>query len=342
MENLTNQRRIASLHSAVAPLRHLLENNSVTEIMLNADGRVWIDEIGCGMSCTDVVMSTEEAERMIRLVAATSNTEINERNPSLAGKLPGWGARLQASVPPIVDRPVFALRKPARMVYTLDDYVQRGIISSEPARLLELAVKSRKNILIGGGTASGKTTFANALLQIVAGTQDRVYIVEDNPELQCSAENMLQILVQASSYTHQRAIKDALRYRPDRIIVGEVRDGAALDLLKAWNTGHPGGLATIHANDPAGMLDRLVQLVEEVVPKAPRYLIAESVDICVHIKRDRSHPAGRCISGIVRVNGLDERGQWVLEPLLASPQTTFHVQGLSQYGLYDTDEIIPV
>jgi type IV secretion system protein TrbB len=317
MANLTHQRRIASLQSALAPLQRLLERESIVEIMLNADGRIWIDDLGCGMSCTDIVMSSEDADRMIRLVAASSNTEINERNPSLAAKLPEWGARLQASVPPIVSRPVFALRKPARIVFTLDDYVKRKIVSPEIAFVLEIAVKARKNILIGGGTGSGKTTFANALLQLVADTGDRVYIVEDNPELQCTAENMLQILVQPPFYSHQRAVKDALRFRPDRIIVGEVRDGAALDLLKAWNTGHPGGLATIHANSPLAMLDRLSQLSEEVVARAPRQLIAEAVDYCIHITRDKNHPAGRRVTGIVEVCGLDERGQWNLHHIHA-------------------------
>jgi P-type conjugative transfer ATPase TrbB len=326
MPNLTHQRRIASLQSALAPLRGLLERESIVEIMLNADGRIWIEELGCGMSCTDIVMSAEDADRMIRLVAASSNTEINERNPSLAAKLPEWGARLQASVPPIVSRPVFALRKPAKIVFTLDDYVQRMIISPEIAFLLEVAVKARKNILIGGGTGSGKTTFANTLLQLVAETEDRVYIVEDNPELQCTAENMLQILVQPPFYSHQRAVKDALRFRPDRIIVGEVRDGAALDLLKAWNTGHPGGLATIHANSPTAMLDRLAQLTEEVVPRAPRELIAEAVDYCIHITRDKTHPAGRRVSGIVEVMGIDDRGRWELHPVLEETDETLALQ----------------
>lgn len=322
MPNLTHQRRIASLRSALAPLRGLLEQESIVEIMLNADGRIWIDELGCGMSCTDIVMSAEDADRMIRLVAASSNTEINERNPSLAAKLPEWGARLQASVPPIVSRPVFALRKPAMIIFTLDDYVRRKIITSMIAGLLERAVKARKNILIGGGTGSGKTTFANALLELVAETGDRVYIVEDNPELQCTAENMLQILVQPPFYSHQRAVKDALRFRPDRIIVGEVRDGAALDLLKAWNTGHPGGLATIHANSPAAMLDRLARLAEEVVPRAPRELIAGAVDFCVHITRDKNHPAGRRVSGMVEVMGIDDRGQWLLSHIAEETDET--------------------
>jgi type IV secretion system protein VirB11 len=176
-------------------------------------------------------------------------------------------------------------------------------------------VLDRKNVLVGGGTGSGKTTFANALLQVVAETGDRVHIVEDTVELQCSAANKLQILVQPPNYTWQRAMMDAMRFRPDRLVVGEVRDGSALELLKSWNTGHPGGLATLHANDTPGMLDRLCQLIEEVVPVAPRQLVAEAVNVCVHIARNPSHPAGRSVTAIDRVVGLDPNGRWVLAPL---------------------------
>ena len=120
-----------------------------------------------------------------------------------------------------------------------------------------------------GGTGSGKTTFANALLKELASGPDRIYLVEDNAELQCTAANRVQVLVQPPIYTWNRAILDAMRFRPDRVIVGEVRDGSALEMLKAWNTGHPGGIATVHANDTAGMLDRICQLVEEIIPARP-------------------------------------------------------------------------
>lgn len=259
---------------------------------------------------TAALMSREDALRMLRLVATDMNTELSDRNPSLAGKLPLWGARVQASIPPIVEAPVFTLRKPPKVVFTLDDYVKRGILTAAQSQLLKAAVRARKNILIGGGTGSGKTTLANALLAEIAETGDRLYIVEDNPELQCRARNKVQVLVQPPMYTWQRAIMDAMRFRPDRIIVGEVRDGSALDMLKAWNTGHPGGLATCHANDKAAMLDRLCQLIEEVVPAASRILVAQSVHICVHISRDPSHSAGRSITGLARVLGVDPAGSW--------------------------------
>ena len=311
----TQSRRHASLRTAVAPILPFLDDDGVVEIMLNADGRIWVEKVGVGMFDAKTTMSADDALRMLRLVATEMNAELSDRNPSLAGKLPLWGARVQASIAPIVDSPVFALRKPARMVFGLEDYLARGIITTDQDRTLREAVASRKNILVGGGTGTGKTTFVNALLREVARSDDRVYLVEDNPELQCSAANKVQVLVQPPIYTWNRAIFDAMRFRPDRIIVGEVRGGAALEMLKAWNTGHPGGIATLHANDTSAMLDRLCQLIEEVVPVAPRLLVAQAIDLCVHMQRDHHHPAGRSLSGIDRIAGLDGAGRWVLEPV---------------------------
>jgi type IV secretion system protein VirB11 len=311
----TQTRRRASLRTAVGPIAKYLGDDAIVEIMLNADGRVWIERAGVGMLSTDVTMSPEDALRMLRVVATEMNTELSDRNPSLAGKLPIWGARVQASIPPVVEAPVFALRKPAKVVFGLDDYVAREILRAEEADALRAAVRARWNILVGGGTGSGKTTFANALLREIAETSDRVYLVEDNPELQCAAANKVQVLVQPPVYTWNRAIIDAMRFRPDRIIVGEIRDGSALEMLKAWNTGHPGGIATVHANDTRAMLDRVCQLIEEVVPTAPRSLVAQTVGLCVHLRRDPRHPAGRSVSGIEEVLGVSSSGQWEMKPV---------------------------
>ena len=246
---------------------------------------------------TPVTMLAPDAERMLRLVASEVLVELNAQSPSLSAKLPApWGARLQAAIPPIVDAPVFALRKPARIVFSLDDYVNQGVLLPAQRQALAAAVRARDNILIGGGTGSGKTTFANALVKVIAeDTTDRVHIVEDTPELQCTAPNRLQVLVHPGVHSWRDAIMAAMRFRPDRILVGEVRDGSALELLKAWNTGHPGGLATIHANDTRAMLDRLCQLIEEIVFPAPRALVAQTIHLCVHIQRDKATPPeGAC------------------------------------------------
>ncbi len=308
-------RRASALKSALGPLLEFLDDDLVVEVMLNADGAVWIEKIGAGMKRTGVRMHPAGAERMLRLVASEVLVELNPQSPSLSAKLPApWSARLQAAIPPIVDAPVFALRKPARIVFSLDHYVSQGILLPRQKDALTLAVRAHDNILIGGGTGSGKTTFANALVKVIAeDTSDRVHIVEDTPELQCSAPNRLQVLVQPGVHTWRDAIMAAMRFRPDRILVGEVRDGSALELLKAWNTGHPGGIATIHANDTRAMLDRLCQLIEEVVYPAPRALVAQTIQLCVHIQRDKSHPAGRRVSGLDRVHPLGPEGGWTLE-----------------------------
>jgi type IV secretion system protein VirB11 len=309
-------RRAAALEGALRPVLPFLQDPQVVEIMLNADGAVWVDRLGAGMGRTTARMSPADAERMLRLVASEMLVELNAAAPSLSAKLPApYAARLQASIPPIVDAPTFALRKPAHIVFGLDDYVAKGVLKPRHRDALVAAVRGHQNILIGGGTGSGKTTLANALLQVVAQSDDRVLIIEDTPELQCEAPNKVQILVQPKIHTWRDAVMAAMRYRPDRILVGEVRDGSALELLKAWNTGHPGGLATVHANDTRAMLDRICQLIEEVVHPAPRALVAQTVNLCVHIRRDRRHPAGRSLSGIDRVMGLGPDGAWKLEPL---------------------------
>ena len=308
-------RRSGALQSALGPLMDFLQDDAVVEIMLNADGVVWVERLGAPLVRTSVRMAPTEAERMLRLVASEMLVEFNAEKPSLSAKLsPPWSARLQASIPPIVDAPVFALRKPAKVVFSLDDYVKRQILLPSQRDALVRAVHAHDNILIGGGTGSGKTTFANALLKVIAeDSGDRVHIVEDTPELQCEAPNKVQVLIQPKVHTWRDAIMAAMRFRPDRILVGEVRDGSALELLKAWNTGHPGGLATIHANDTGAMLDRLCQLIEEVVYPAPRALVAQTIQVCVHICRDKTHPAGRRLSGIDRVCALNPDGSWKLE-----------------------------
>jgi type IV secretion system protein VirB11 len=308
-------RRSTALESALGPIAAFLSDERIVEVMLNADGVVWVDQHGKGVLPTDVRISPADSERMLRLVAAEVLVELNAQHPSLSAKLPPpWGARLQAAIPPIVDAPVFALRKPAHVVFSLNDYVQGRVLSAGQRDALIAAVHAHDNILIGGGTGSGKTTFGNALLKVIAeDTADRVHIIEDTPELQCAAPNKLQILVQPGVHTWRDAIMAAMRFRPDRILVGEVRDGSALELLKAWNTGHPGGLATIHANGTAAMLDRLCQLIEEVVHPAPRALVAQTIQVCVHIQRDKARPAGRRLSGLDRVCGLHPDGTWHLE-----------------------------
>jgi P-type conjugative transfer ATPase TrbB len=313
MPHVTEQ--MVVLQAAFRPILPYLLDPEVVEIMLNPDGTVWIDKLGTGMSRVAMRIEPGDAERMLRYVAAYLQREITTAQPSMACKLPLYGARVQALIPPLVAAPSFSLRKPASMVHSLAKYVDQGILSAAHAAFLLRAVADRLNILVGGGTGSGKTTFANALLQEIADSHDRILIIEDTPELQCPAENKFSILVQPPIYGWRQAVMDAMRLRPDRIIIGEVRDGAALDLAKAWNTGHPGGVATIHANDTRAMLDRFCSLIEEVVPTASREMVADTIQVCVHMTRDASHASGRRITGIAHVRGYDRgNAAWILEP----------------------------
>ncbi len=308
---VSDQRRLEMLETALRPIIEYLDDKDIIEIMLNPDGRLWIERAGEAKHEVEPVLSAQHAERAIRLIASAMGLVINHDNPSLAATLPRWRCRVQAMLPPIVSAPSFSMRKPASRVFTLDDYAQTRIITAAQSSLIRDAVLARKTIVVSGGTGSGKTTFANALLKVVAQGSNRVYIVEDNRELQCDAKNKVEVFT-TSTYSMRDAIFDALRMAPDRIIIGEVRDGAALDMLKAWNTGHPGGIATVHANNPAMTLNRLCQLIEENNMIAPRDFVAEAVDLIVHLSRDPSHPAGRRLSGLVQVEGLTASGNWDL------------------------------
>lgn len=307
------RRKQTQLTTALDSVLHLLNDADVVEVMINPDTRVWVERIGEPPEQTDIQITTAEIERAIRLVASIMQTTISTDNPSVAGTLPQWNARIQASMPPMVDSPALCIRLPAKKVFNLNDYVAKGILTVSQSQILHNAVMDRKNILLGGGTGSGKTTLANALLDVISVTGDRVIIIEDNRELQCNALNKVHFYTDAN-VSLQRALFDSLRWRPDRIIIGEVRDKAALDLLKAWNTGHPGGVATIHADSTREMLTRMCQLIEENNMVAPKAFVAQTIDLCVHIKRDKNSPAGRCLSGISEVTGY-KNGEWLISPV---------------------------
>ena len=316
--SIAERRRMSTFQTAMKAVLPFLHDPLVLDILLNADGAIWIDRAGEGMSRTAATMSSEQAETALKLVAALVGEEFNPQHPLLETELDlsDLGRlRVEAALPPISEAPVFAIRKPAALVFSLDDYVHRSILSADQAAKLTAAVKSRANILVGGGTGTGKTTFANALLRVIAETGDRVYIVEDTKELQCEAPNHIRLRVRQGVATWQQLIAAAMRFRPTRIVVGEVRDASALDLIDAWNTGHPGGLATVHANNTSAMLDRLCQLTERVVLRAPKASIAEAINVLVHLERAPNHPAGRVVTAIDRVDGLASDGSWRLSPL---------------------------
>ena len=230
-------------------------------------------------------------------------------SPRVSAELPETGERFEGLLPPVVAAPAFAIRKPAVAVFTLDDYVAAGIMLPEQAALLRLAVEDRRNVLVAGGTSTGKTTLVNALLAEVAKTSDRVMLIEDTRELQCQAPNLVALRTKDGVASLSDLVRSSLRLRPDRIPIGEVRGAEALDLLKAWGTGHPGGIGTIHAGSALGALRRLEQLIQEAVVTVPRALIAETIDVIAVLA---GRGAQRRLVELASVEGLDKRGDYVL------------------------------
>lgn len=310
-ERLTRSRRM--LTTALGPgIASWLDEAAVVEVMLNPDGRLWVDRLGSGLSDTGERLTAADGERIVRLVAHHVGAEVHAASPRVSAELPGTGERFEGLLPPVVAAPCFAIRKPAVAVFTLDDYVAAGIMPADAAAALAGAVVARDNILIAGGTSTGKTTLTNALLAEVAKTSDRVVLIEDTRELQCLTPNLVALRTKDGVASLSDLVRSSLRLRPDRIPIGEVRGAEALDLLKAWGTGHPGGIGTIHAGSAIGALRRLEQLIQEAVVTVPRALIAETIGV-VAVLAGRG--TDRRLSELARVTGLDATGDYALSPL---------------------------
>lgn len=306
----TRERRRGMLRTAMGPAIALaLEEPDVVEVMVNPDGCLWLDRHGSGRSDTGVVLTPHEAERIIRLVASHVRAEAGGASPIVSAELPETGERFEGLLPPVTLAPCFAIRKPATTTFRLSDYVKAQIASPVVAKVLAEAVAAGRNILVAGGTGSGKTTLANALLAEVAGLDQRVIIIEDTRELRCEARDTVTLRTKPGVVTLSDLVRSTLRLRPDRIVVGEVRGAEALDMLKAWNTGHPGGIATVHANSARAALYRIEQLIQEAVTTVPRRLIAEAIDVVVFIK---GRGPARRIETAVEVKGLDGGGDYAL------------------------------
>nr|WP_319483768.1 P-type conjugative transfer ATPase TrbB [uncultured Cohaesibacter sp.] len=307
-ESQTVARGARMLRSALGPaIAHLLRDDRIIEVMLNPDGHIWVDRLSEGLADTGEILSAEDGERIIRLVAHHVGAEVHARSPRVSAELPESGERFEGLLPPVVSAPTFAIRKPAVAIFTLDDYVSQSIMEDWQADILRNAVRSRANILVAGGTSTGKTTLTNALLAEVAKEADRVVIIEDTRELQCAAPNLVAMRTKDGVASLSDLVRSSLRLRPDRIPIGEVRGPEALDLLKAWGTGHPGGIGTIHAGSGLGALHRLEQLIQETVVTVPRALIAETIDL-VAVLAGRG--SARRLVELARVDGLQTDGSY--------------------------------
>lgn len=316
---IASDRRRAMLRTAMGPaIAAALADPRVSEVMINPDGVLRLDRLGEGRIDTGETMEPAQVERIIRLVASHVRAEVHGDAPIVSAELPPHaegraGERFEGILPPVATGPCFAIRKPAEKLYGLGDYVADGIMSPGAADRLKAAVTQRLNILVAGGTSSGKTTLANALLAEMAWVDERVILIEDTRELQSPAADTVALRTRPGVVGMADLVRSTLRLRPDRIIVGEVRGSEALDMLKAWNTGHPGGIATVHANSAASALYRIEQLVQEAVVTVPRRLIAEAIDLIVFIS---GRGLARHIDAIARVTGLDPDGNYALVDLL--------------------------
>ncbi|WP_174512517.1 P-type conjugative transfer ATPase TrbB [Methylocella tundrae] len=291
------------LRRALGPaIATFLDDPAIVEVMLNPDGRLWVDRLSEGLADTGAILSPADGERIIRLVAHHVGAEVHAGSPRVSAELPETGERFEGLLPPVVAAPAFAIRKPAVAVFTLDDYAAAGIMTASQADVLRQVVSERRNILVAGGTSTGKTTLANALLAEVAKTSDRVVLIEDTRELQCRAPNLVALRTKDGVVSLSDLVRSSLRLRPDRIPIGEVRGAEALDLLKAWGTGHPGGVGTIHAGSALGALRRLEQLIQEAVVTVPRALIAETIDLIAVLAGRGSQ---RRLAELAFVTGLD-------------------------------------
>ncbi len=314
-QQIQERRRDELLRRQLGPqLLAALADPMITDVLVNEDGRAWFEAHGKGMFEAGFSIPASQVESLIGTVAAALGTVADADHPIVEGELTIDRIRFEGFIPPVVRRPCLAMRKPAQVLYTLTDYVRDRIVTESQKGIFREAIVHRENILISGGTGSGKTTLGGALINEMVERSDpneRYVIIEDTLEIQCRAQNLVQLRTSEHADL-TRLVRATMRLRPDRIIIGEVRGGEALALLKAWNTGHPGGVTTIHANSAKAALTRLSSLVQEAgVPPQPE-LIAETVQLIAFIARTGK---GRRVTELVRVEGYDSSEGFKLAPL---------------------------
>ncbi|MYD94698.1 MAG: P-type conjugative transfer ATPase TrbB [Chloroflexi bacterium] len=310
-------RGAAMLRTAMGPeVSGALGNPHILEVTVNPDGRLWLDHAIQGRVDTGICLGPAAVERIVRLVASQAGRASGPGHPIVSAELPATGERFEGVLPPVTRDACFSIRRPAGRVIVLDAYVENGALSPAQAALLREAVRSRRNIVVAGGASSGKTTLANALLHEMRDLGHRVVLLEDTRELVCDTADCVALRTQPGHVTLSDLLRSTLRLRPDRIVVGEVRGPEALALVKAWNTGHPGGLATLHANSAAAALARLEQLIQEAAAAVDRRLVTEAVDLVVFVARQGTR---RRVESLLAVHGLAADGSYAFRDLGADP-----------------------
>jgi len=284
-----------------------IEDDAITEIMLNPDQSLWVEHRQKGMYRVGE-MAEYQATAFIYTAAGLQNKAINKSLPFLETELPFERARFEATIPPITEHPAFTIRKRAKTIYTMEDYLKAGIVTNRQAAAIRQALSDKKSILICGAPGTGKTTFANACvdtLSQICDSSERIITLEDVPELQCNAQNVYPMFTnKLSNIDLNILLQITLRSRPNRILVGEVRDKAMLELLKAWNVGCS-GIATVHSNTATcgSAVQRCIDLAQEATATPPISLICETVSVVVTIERSNKNSAGRIINNVGFLKG---------------------------------------
>ncbi|MCB8572309.1 P-type conjugative transfer ATPase TrbB [Bilophila wadsworthia] len=309
MRPCDDPRLLDGLRHSCGPLfMNALEDPDVIEIMLNPDGSLWIEKYGQEHEPIGVI-SVAQSRLILSQVASGLDLTVNEKNPIVEGEFPLDGSRFEGTFPPIVGPgPSFSLRKKASRVFTLEEYMLSRSLTPEAVSIIEEAVRQRQNIVVVGGTSSGKTTFVNAVIDAISRLtpSHRLIILEDTAELQSKSPNTVFLRTSVLAEVDMRKLaKVSMRYAPKRILVGEVRDAAALEMLKLWNTGHPGGVSTFHADSAEEALERLEELVEEAGLGPKQKLIGRAVDLAVYMEKTPDNR--RQISSIIKVNKFNHK-----------------------------------
>ncbi len=303
------------------PIQHLILDPAISEIMVNGPERIFIEKAGYLQAVPGVRLTPESLIVAVKNIARRLGDDISEAKPILDSRLPD-GSRVAAVIPPCsVHGVALTIRKFNSHKFRMNDLIERGTVTPEVGKQLEEFVVQRKNILICGGTASGKTTLANILMEFIPN-RERMVLIEDTAEIQIQKENVLRFEARREhnglpAVTIRDLLKATLRHRPDRIIVGEIRGGEAFDLLQLLNTGHGGTISTIHANSAAQGISRFTTCVLQsgidIPYRAIKTNIADSLNILVQMER---RPGRRYVSEVVDLRGYDpEADRYEVEAL---------------------------
>lgn len=293
-------------------IKPYLIDDDVCEIMVNDDSKVWVDTFSKGLIYTGKILTNDIVSNIIVQIANHSHKICNKDNPLLEAEI--LNMRFQGFLSPdIVKNSSFCIRKHAKKIFNLDDYVQNKTMTKYQKEIIIQAIYNRKNIIVAGGTGSGKTTLVNALLFEIAKLNNRIIIIEDTKELKCDAENKLA-LISTKTTSMEDLLRATLRSRPDRIILGEVRGSEAFTLINAWSTGHKGGISTVHSNSAFHTLTRIETLVGFGTDKVQPSIIVDAIDVIIYIKKT---PTGRVIEEIRKVITYDKKKEEYITEKLA-------------------------